>query len=225
MREVLYERGVVIQTKSVTLAVRIFASRCQTEEAPLFSSLYHQEVFFMFKNLCESAKSLKSTYTICVCSIMVAAYVVLDMFQLQLAPQIVVSFSYIPIAIAGWMFGIVPAMIVGGVSDIMSFLIKPTGAFFPGFTITAILTGFVFGAVLYKSKGKFIWINSILSKTLITILLNIGLNTLWTSMLTGKAYMVLLYGRIIKNAFMLVPEILTLALLIVLLSKRRILNK
>ena len=179
----------------------------------------------MFKNLSESTKSLKSTYTICVCSIMVACYVVLDMFQLQLAPQIVISFSYIPIAIAGWMFGVIPAAIVGGVSDIMSFLIKPTGAFFPGFTITAVLTGALFGLGLYKSSGKFIWINTAISKTLVTLLLNIGLNTLWTSMLTGKAYMVLLYGRIIKNAVMLVPEILILALLIMLLSRHKILNK
>ena len=179
----------------------------------------------MFKKLYKSAQSLKSTYTICVCSIMVACYVVLDMFQIQLAPQIVISFSYIPIAIAGWMFGIVPAALVGGVSDITSFLIKPTGAFFPGFTITTVLTGAVFGLFLHKSKGKFIWINTAISKTLVTILLNIGLNTLWTSMLTGKAYVVLLYGRIIKNAVMLVPEILILALLIMLLSRHRILNK
>lgn len=179
----------------------------------------------MLKNLISSAKNLRDTKVICICSIMVAMYVVLDMFQIQLAPQIVISFSFIPIAIAGWLFGIFPAMLVGGVSDIMSFLIKPTGAFFPGFTITAILTGAVFGLVMYRAKGKSIWLKSIVSKLLVTVLLNIGLNTLWTSMLTGKAYLVLLYGRIVKNAVMLPFEILLMALLIFLLSKHKVLNK
>ena len=179
----------------------------------------------MLKNLMESAKNLRETKVICICSIMVAMYVVLDMFQIQLAPQIVISFSFIPIAVAGWMFGILPAMLVGGVSDIMSFLIKPTGAFFPGFTITAILTGAVFGLFMYKTKGKSIWLMSIVSKLVVTLALNIGLNTLWTSMLTGKAYLVLLYGRIVKNAVMLPFEIVLMALLIMLLSNHKVLHK
>lgn len=179
----------------------------------------------MLKNLIISAKNLRDTKVLCSCSIMVAMYVVLDMFQIQLAPQIVISFSFIPIAIAGWMFGILPAMLVGGVSDIMSFIIKPTGAFFPGFTVTAILTGAVFGIVMYGASGKSVWSRTIISKLLVTILLNIGLNTVWTSMLTGKAYMVLLYGRIVKNAVMLPFEIVLMALLILLMSKHRILNK
>lgn len=179
----------------------------------------------MFKNFHNSAKKLKDTYVICICAVMVALYVVLDMFQLQLAPQIVISFSFVPVAVSGWLFGAVPAMMVGGASDIMSFLIKPTGAFFPGFTLTAILMGLVFGVILDGAKGKDIWIRTVVSKTVVTILLNIGLNTIWTSMLTGKAYMVLLYGRIVKNAVMLIPEIIVMALVILLLSKRGILNR
>ncbi|MBE7015842.1 MAG: folate family ECF transporter S component [Ruminococcaceae bacterium] len=179
----------------------------------------------MLKNLIISAKSLRDTKVLCICSIMVAMYVVLDMLQIPLAPQIVISFSFIPIAVTGWMFGIIPAMIVGGISDILSFLIKPTGAFFPGFTVTSILTGAVFGLVLYKAGGKSIWLKSILSKLLVTILLNIGLNTLWTSILTGKAYIAILYGRIVKNAVMLPVEIILMALLIFLLSKHKVLNK
>ena len=179
----------------------------------------------MFKNLVNSAKNLKSTKVLCLCSVMVAMYVVLDLFQIQLAPQIVISFSFIPIAITGWLFGIVPAAIVGGVSDLVSFLIKPTGAFFPGFTITGILSGVVFGLILYGTKKKSVWVRSILSKTAVTLFLNIGLNTYWTSILTGKAYIALLYGRIIKNVVMLPVEILVLALIILLLSRHNISNK
>lgn len=179
----------------------------------------------MFKNLSQSAKKLKDTRAVCMCSIMVAMYVVLDMFQIQLAPQIVISFSFIPIAVAGWLFGMVPAMVVGGASDILSFIIKPTGSFFPGFTVTAILTGAVFGIILYGAKGKSVWIKSAISKLVVTVFLNIGLNTVWTSMLTGKAYLALLYGRIVKNTVMLPIEIILLSAVIILLSNRRITNR
>ena len=179
----------------------------------------------MFKNLSQSAKKLRDTRVICICSIMVAMYVALDLFQIQLAPQIVISFSFIPIAITGWLLGIVPAAVVGGISDILSFIIKPTGSFFPGFTLTAILTGVVFGLVLYGAEGKSVWGRSIISKTVVTVLLNIGLNTVWTSMLTGKAYLVLLSGRIIKNVVMLPVEVIVLAVIIILLSKHKIIYK
>lgn len=179
----------------------------------------------MFKNLSQSAKKLRDTRVICTCAIMVAMYVVLDLFQLQLAPQIVISFSFIPIAIAGWLYGIVPAMLVGGASDILSFIIKPTGSFFPGFTVTAILTGAVFGLIMYTASGKSIWIKCAVSKLVVTIVLNIGLNTVWTSMLTGKAYLALLFGRIVKNLVMLPVEIVLLALVIILLSRHKITNR
>ena len=179
----------------------------------------------MFKNLSQSAKSLRDTRVVCICAIMVAMYVVLDLFQIQLAPQIVISFSFIPIAVSGWLFGIVPAMVVGGVSDILSFVIKPTGSFFPGFTVTAILTGAVFGLILYGANGKSVWIKSAVSKLAVTAILNIGLNTVWTSMLTGKAYLVLLWGRIIKNTVMLPVEIALLAVIITLLSRHKIINR
>jgi len=176
----------------------------------------------MLKN---SSKKISNTYTICICSVMVAMYVVLDMFQLPLSPQLVVSFSYIPISITGWLFGVPCAMLVGGISDILSFLIRPTGAFFPGFTVTAILTGALFGIFLHGTRGKKIWLYSIVSKTLVSVLLNIGLNTLWTSMLVGKAYIVLLYERTAKNIVMLPIEIIVMALIIMLLSRHKILNK
>ncbi len=61
------------------------------------------------------------------------------------------------------------------------------------------------GICLYKKPVK-IW-RCAIAKTCINLFCNIGLNTLWTSMLYGKGFMVLLPARAIKNAAMLIPEI------------------
>lgn len=50
------------------------------------------------------------------------------------------------------MFGPIPAAIVGALGDILSFIIAPTGAYFPGFTINGFITGFIYGMFLYKNN-------------------------------------------------------------------------
>ena len=51
------------------------------------------------------------------------------------------------------MFGPIPAGLVGALGDVLSFLIAPTGgAYFPGFTISGLLTGLIYGFALYNEK-------------------------------------------------------------------------
>lgn len=62
------------------------------------------------------------------------------------------SAAFLPIAVTGVMFGPIPAAIVGALGDILSFIIAPTGAYFPGFTINGFITGFIYGMFLYKNN-------------------------------------------------------------------------
>ena len=43
-------------------------------------------------------------------------------------------------AIAGALYGPVASLLVGALGDIISIMLVPTGAFFPGFTISGALT-------------------------------------------------------------------------------------
>ena len=58
------------------------------------------------------------------------------------------------------------------VGDLLGMMIFPTGAYFPGFTLTAFITGLIFGLFLH---GKEITWKTVLPASLIIIL---GLNLL-----------------------------------------------
>ena len=51
------------------------------------------------------------------------------------------------------LFGPVVGGIMGGVADIIKYLLKPTGPFFFGFTFNAILGAVIYGVMLYKSRS------------------------------------------------------------------------
>lgn len=168
-----------------------------------------------------SAKELKSTRNLVVCAMMAALSIVLmSTTSFYITPNIKIGVSGLPNRLVDFMFGPVVGAIFGGIMDVLKFLIKPDGGFFFGYTLTAIISGFIYGLFYYKLKIKkplktdvtgidlvIEWclanIQSILlifiANVLIKVLCNIGLNTLWSSMLTGKAFLAILPARIIKN--------------------------
>jgi len=83
------------------------------------------------------------------------------------------------------------------------------------------LTGLIFGLLLYKAEGKRIWLLAPLSKLCVNVFINIMLNTCWLKMFTGKAYVVLLGGRIIKNLAAWPVESLILVIIIMFVSRNK----
>lgn len=176
----------------------------------------------MFKNLSESAKSLKETRVICVSAILAALFVVLYSLKLQLAPELRITFTFIPLALAGWLLGAVPAMLVGLIGDIIGCLLFPAGPYFPGFTLTQMLSGLIFGLFLHKKSGSKALLPILYSKASINLLLNVGLNALWLSILYGKAWTVYAASHLIKNVISLPIEIIILLIIIKVLCSRGI---
>lgn len=60
------------------------------------------------------------------------------------------EFSFVAVMLAAYLTGPVGGALVGGMIDLIGALLVPTGAYFPGFTITAALTGLVWGFLFYK---------------------------------------------------------------------------
>ncbi|OAL42137.1 Substrate-specific component FolT of folate ECF transporter [Lactobacillus delbrueckii subsp. bulgaricus] len=71
------------------------------------------------------------------------------------------------------------------------------GGFFIGFTLTAALESMIYGFFFYKKPIQ-IW-RVIASVICVTVICNIGLNTLWVSMMYGINFMVALSSRILKE--------------------------
>ena len=107
-----------------------------------------------------------------------------------------ISFGGLPIALAGALMGPFWGAMTGIVADVLGATLFPQGAFFPGFTLTAALSGLIPGLVLYRRKPSIslIAISSILSAVICSLILN----TFWLTILLNKGFLVLLPTRIVS---------------------------
>ena len=144
-----------------------------------------------------SVLELRKTSVVALGGMFIAISVVLSMFKIPLGPTMQISFASLPIAAGGMLFGPFVGAFIGVISDILGYIVRPNGFFFPGFTLNAMLNGIFFGFFFYKRKLTFS--NIILSSLMITVVINLGLTTLWLSMMYGDAFIVLLGARVIKN--------------------------
>lgn len=162
----------------------------------------------------DSGKELKKVYALAAIAMLLALRVVLGIFANATLPvfgnTVKFSATFLPIAITGAMFGPIPAAIVGALGDVLSFAVAPMGAYIPGFTISGLLTGLIYGFALYKNQVTFPrvligWaINMITVETFLAafwfyIFYNPGYET---------PYLVFLTTRFISVAVRCIPEIL-----------------
>ncbi len=138
--------------------------------------------------------------------LLLAASIVLNRFLSIRTPIVTIGFSFIPTILLAMLLGPAWTVFVNGLADLLGALLFPTGAFFPGYTFTAIVSGLIYGLLLnkaYKKTGmQFLW-RLVLACFLVSVICNLGLNTLWTWYITKKAVVVLAPTRLIKEAILL----------------------
>ena len=66
----------------------------------------------------------------------------------------VINFGGFPIIFAGVVFGPLVGGIVGGIGDVVSFIVRPTGPFMPHFVLTSALTGIIPGLMMRLLKAE-----------------------------------------------------------------------
>lgn len=131
---------------------------------------------------------------------------------IELGPSQRISFSFIAVVINGALLGPFMAGLSGAVADIIGFIIKPTGPYFPGFTVSAILVGMVYGFFYYKKEITLPKI--ILASAIVTLGINLCLNTYWIHLLIGAPMSKLLIGRLPFALVMLAIKIVVQALVL-----------
>ena len=120
------------------------------------------------------------------------------------------GFSFVPIVVAAILYGPIAAGIVGALGDFIGAILFPIGAYFPGFTLTAFLTGCVFGLFLHKKQG---WPQILAAVGINQWILSLFLNTLWISILYGSPYWPLLVTRLVQCAILTVVQIVCIRLI------------
>lgn len=153
-------------------------------------------------------KELGKPRNLAVIAMLAAANVVVSSMLAVHTETIKLSFSFVTVAFAAYFFGPVAAAFVGGVGDVVSAVAFPVGPYFPGFTLTAVLTGICFGFFLYKETGIFKISVSVLINELIGSLL---INSFWISFLYKAPFKALVVSRLTTQILpMIAVEIFTL---------------
>lgn len=127
--------------------------------------------------------------------LLVALQVVLSRFFSINAWNLKIGFSFLPIAVAGMFFGPIGAAIVATVADLVGAILFPSGQFFIGFTVTALLGGLVWGTFLHKKQTNGRILCAVLIEQLILSLL---MNTLWISILYSSPFVPLMTSRVVQ---------------------------
>ena len=132
----------------------------------------------------ESANELRKVQAIAVCGIMGALAIVLGyVATIRIGDYIRVGFSFLPNVIIDFLYGPVVGGIFGGVMDVVKYIMNPTGPFFPGFTISAIVGAVIYGIILYRQKVTILRV--FMAQLLVKVVVNLMLNTVWLVMLYG----------------------------------------
>lgn len=134
--------------------------------------------------------------------LLLAAAIVFNRFLSIKTPIVVISFGFIPKIIIATMFGPWWSMLLFGLADLIGALLFPFGAYFVGYTASAVISGFIYGIFLHRKKKilakTYLW-KLIVACLLSNLICNLLLNSVWIYVTTKKAISVILPTRIVKE--------------------------
>lgn len=144
------------------------------------------------------------TTQLVVMALLIALEIILTRFLSIETPTLRIGFGFLPVAIMAILYGPWWTGAAGIVGDLVGMTLMPKAAFFPGFTLTAFLTGVIFGLILYKKPIT--WKRALVAAMAVNLLCSLCLDTIWLSMMYGDSFLVLLPARLIKVIIMIPVE-------------------
>ena len=181
---------------------------------------------------------MRKNKKIILAAILLALLIILSRFFIISTPIMKISFTFVAIALCATWLGPKWVVLITVVEDLIGATLFPSGSFFIGYTISAGLTGLIYGLLLYKKEPDsltnkqyiirviiavlfvtFVVIRVIIAVLFVTFVVHTGLNTLWTSITSGKAFMVLLLPRLTKQLIMIPIQIIVILFIERLLRK------
>lgn len=156
--------------------------------------------------------------TMVICALLIAIQIILSRFLSISTPVVKIGFDFAPMALAGMLFGPWWGCAVGVLADFAGANLFPIGPYFPGFTLVAGLSGMTYGLLLHSRNGSFLGgrasrVRLLLAVLIVTIPLQMGLDTLWMTILYGNGYLYYLGERAVKACVMIPVQIVTIPVL------------
>ncbi len=147
--------------------------------------------------------------------ILLALFIVLNRFISIKTPLLIISFAYVPIIMSAIWLGPKYSTLIAALGDFLAAILFPIGTYFPGFTLSAALSGFIYGIFLYKKPGekvsnkKFL-LKLVISNLIVLSVIEVFIVSLWLKIMYGKAYLVVISSRVLAQVIMLPIRIVTI---------------
>lgn len=155
-----------------------------------------------------SSIKLKQTKYLAIMAIMIAIKTIVSYWYIPIGENLHISFGYILVSIEATILGPVAGMLSGAITDNVEFMINPSGSYFIGYTITAMLGELVYALYFYKHEVTLPRV--ILAKTTSNYFINVFVGSLWSAILYSKGYIYYFTKSLIKNTILLPIEIVIL---------------
>lgn len=179
-----------------------------------------KEMFFAcdIRHRGRSYMTKRSNKWLVMVALLTAIHIILSRFCSINAWNLKIGFAFVPVFVAAYLYGPFAAALVGGLGDFLGAILFPIGPYFPGFTLTCILSGLVFGILLHKKQATLRILGAVAINQLVLGLL---VNTLWISILYDSSYMALLLMRVVQCTILVPVEFFVIGALTKTLFRRR----
>lgn len=142
----------------------------------------------------------------------IALSTVLGSIYIPVGLNLRITFVFLVLVFGSMLFGPVVGLATGLAYDLISFLLFPSGIFFPGYTLSTMLEFFIYGLFLYRCQISVLRI--FLMKLIVDFAIHVGFGSLWSKILFGRGYYYYFAKSIIKNAIMLPIEVIMIVVML-----------
>ena len=151
-------------------------------------------------------------------ALLLALLIVLSRFASIQTQLLVINAGFVPIVMSAIWLGPKYSLVIAALGDFIGAILFPFGSYFPGFTISGAITGFIYGIFLKRdfnkevNNKKFV-ICLIISTVLVLVLDGVFLRALWLNILYGKAFFLIVSTRLISELIKIPVQIITIYIL------------
>lgn len=160
----------------------------------------------------DATRELKNPRVLSFSALMIALCVALSFVpSIAISDGVKVTWGFLARAMCAMVGGPVNALVFGAAEDTISFLIHPTGAYFPGYTLTTMIGTFVYALFLYRQR---VTVARIFLAKLANSVINLFLGSLWSAILYSKGYLYYVVTRLVSYSVTLPIQVVLLSMLI-----------
>jgi len=141
--------------------------------------------------------------------------IILSRFLSISTPILKIGFGFLPLMLSAVILGPKYSVILGGLADFIGSNLFPTGPYFPGFLLSGMLSGYIYGVFLYKNPQKIMsdkqfLIRLIVSVFLVLLFVNTILNTIWILIIQKRTVYIVFFPRLLKQLIMFPIQVMSI---------------